>query len=169
MGFFFVQWGLIVVGAILHMLLDRKPNRRTPRRLVELGLLWILVAGGAWAILGGYAHIGPDSTETAEDIGYQQSFFQWEVGWGDIAVGVLGVMCIWRRDSFMTAAVIALTLSYGGDAIGHIMQLVEHDNHEVNNVWAIPSDIVQPVAAVVLLIAYRMMAPKPAPALTGSP
>ncbi|MGH8983113.1 MAG: DUF6790 family protein [Acidimicrobiia bacterium] len=164
MAFFVLQWVVIVVGAAVHMLLDRKPSRRTPRRLVELGLLWVLVAGGAWAIFGGFGHIGPDSTELAEEIGYRQSFFQWEVGWGDIAIGVLGVMCAWMRDSFMTAAVIALTLSYGGDAIGHVMQLVEHDNHADSNVWAIPSDILQPVAAIVLLIAYRTMAPKPTPA-----
>ena len=46
---------------------------------------------------------------------------------------------------------------YWGDAIGHIMQYTVHDNTAPDNVWAIPSDIIGPLLAVVLLIAYRRM------------
>lgn len=164
-AFFIVQWVLILGGATIHVLVDRHRHRRTGGRVVELYLLWILAAGGAWAVFGGFGHIGPNSTEIAEQIGYDQSMFQWEVGWGDIALGVLGIGCIWKRDSWLTAAVVALVIMYGGDAIGHIMQYVEHDNTEPNNVWAIPSDILQPVLAVVLFAAYRRRertAPTPA-------
>ena len=83
--------------------------------------------------------------------------FEWEVGWGDIAIGVLGVGCAWRhfRDGWMTAAVVALAISFWGDAIGHIMQLVAHDNHAPDNVWAIPADIGGPLLALILLVLYR--------------
>ncbi|QSB16591.1 hypothetical protein JQS43_10120 [Natronosporangium hydrolyticum] len=165
MVFFVGQWALIVVGFVLHLLLDRHPDRRTGPRAVELALLWVLVAGGAWAIIGGIAHIGPNSTEIADQIGYEPSMFQWEVGWGDIALGVLGIGCALRRlrGSWLTAAVVALAISYFGDAIGHLMQLVAHDNRAPSNVWSLPSDILQPLLAIGLLIGYRRTSRRPEP------
>jgi hypothetical protein len=122
-------------------------------------LVWILAFGGFWAIVSGIGHISGSSDQLAESIGYTQSMFQWEVGWGDIGLGVLGMGVIWRRDSWMTAAVVMLAIAYGGDAIGHIVQWVKHDNTEPDNVWAIPSDIVGPLLAVVLLVWYRRLSP----------
>lgn len=153
--YFALTTAVPIVGALVHVFVDSKANRRTAPRVIELFLVWIVAGTGAVAILGGIGHIGPNSTDLAEDIGFEQSFFQWEVGWGDIALGVVGFLCIWKRDSFMTAAVIVLVVQYGGDAIGHVMQLVEHDNTEPGNVLAIPTDIVFPLAAAILLFVYR--------------
>ena len=91
--------------------------------------------------------------------------FQWEVGWGDLALSVLLVGCAWPRlrGQWMTAAVVVLTIQYGGDAIGHVMEYVAHDNTAPDNVWAIPSDFLQPIVAIVLLFIYRTTA-KAAPA-----
>jgi hypothetical protein len=157
MIFFLTQWILLIIGWLVHFALDRSPYRRSRSRLIELALLWLLVGGGAWAILGALGHIGPYSTRTAAQIGYLPSMFQWEVGWGDMALGVLGIGCAWRRlrGSWLTAAVVVLVIAFGGDAIGHLMQLVAHNNTAPANVWSLPSDIAQPVLAVVLLIAYR--------------
>lgn len=157
MEFFGTTWITLILGWLIHVFADRHPDRRTRHRVIELALLWVLVGGGVWNLIGGLSHIGPYSDEVARQIGYTQSMFQWEVGWADIAVGVLGIGCAWRRlrGTWMTAAVVALAISFWGDAIGHIMQLVAHDNHAPSNVWAIPSDIVQPVLAIALLVAYR--------------
>ena len=86
---------------------------------------------------------------------------QWEVGWADITLGVLGAGCALHqlRGSWMTATVVAWTVSFGGDAIGHVMQLTAHDNQEPANVWSLPSDILMPLLAIVLLVAYRRSAP----------
>lgn len=153
--FFAVGWVILIVGGTIHVFADRKPNRRTARRVVEIYLIWLMAGGGVWAIIGGLGHISGNSDELAETIGYAPSMFQWEVGWGDIAVGVLGFVCIWKRNGWLTAAVVALALSYGGDAIGHIMQWTVHDNTAPDNVWAIPSDVAQPLIAIVLLVVYR--------------
>lgn len=161
MWFFTFTLATLVVGALLHTFLDRTPARRTKRRVVELWLLWFVVGGGVWAIFGGVSHLGPTSDEIARSIGYRQSMFQWEVGWADIAVGVLGVICVWKRDSWMTAAVVALAILYWGDAIGHIMEWVAHDNTAPSNVGAIPSDILQPLVAVILLLVYRALPASP--------
>jgi hypothetical protein len=157
MSFFVAMWLLLLVGWAVHTLVDRHPDRRTAPRVVELALLWLLVVGGAWTVLGGLSHLGPNSDRTAAGIGYAPSMFQWEVGWGDIAVGVLGIGCAWPRlrGSWLTAAVVALVISFGGDAVGHVMQLVAHDNRAPANLWALPSDVIQPLLAIGLLVAYR--------------
>jgi hypothetical protein len=160
MGFFAFTLLTLVVGALIHTYRDQHPDRLTRQRMIEIWLLWFVVGGGVWAIFGGLTHIGPWSAQIADSIGYRQSFFQWEVGWADIAVGVLGVVCIWKRDSWMTAAVVALAILYWGDAIGHVMQWVAHANTASSNVGAIPSDILQPLVAIALLVAYRRTRPR---------
>jgi len=153
--YFAFQSLVLVIGFVIHVLVDRHDDAKTKPRVVELALLWTVAGVGTWAILGGIAHIGPTSDTLAVEIGYTQSMFQWEVGWADIAIGVLGLGAIWKRDGWLDAAVTALAIGYGGDAIGHIMEYVAHDNAAGSNVWAIPSDIIQPLLAIVLLIAYR--------------
>lgn len=155
--FFLSPWVVYVVGVLVHYFVDKVPARRTGHRFVELALLWLLVLFGFMAILGGVSHIGPTSTQIAEQIGYVQSMFQWEVGWADIALGVLGVACAWQRfrDGWMTAAVVTMVIMYWGDAIGHVMEYVTYDNAAPGNFWAIPADFLQPLLAVVLLIIYR--------------
>lgn len=168
-AYFAIQWLVLLVGVVVHVLVDRRRHGHRDGRVVELALLWVLVFGGAYAIYGGIGHISGMSDQLAETIGYAPSMFQWEVGWGDIALGVLGVGCAWRalRGQWLTAAVVVLAVQYGGDGIGHVMQWVANDNTAPDNVWAIPSDFLQPLLAIVLLLAYRRNPPavaEPAPA-----
>lgn len=160
-SYFVLQWIVLLGGAAIHWLIDRRRHGHQAGRGVELVLLWLLVFGGGWAIFGGIGHISGMSGEVAEQIGFAQSMFQWEVGWGDIALGVIGLGCAWRvlRGHWMTAAVVVLAIQYMGDGIGHIMEWVAHDNTAPNNVWAIPNDFIQPLLALVLLLAYRRAHP----------
>jgi hypothetical protein len=118
-----------------------------------LAALWLLVGMGAFSLLSGFGHIGPTSDQTAASIGYAPSMFQWEIGWADIALGVLGVLCVRRvhRGRWTDATILALTISFFGDAIGHVMQLVAHANTAPNNVWAIPSDILVPLLSALFV------------------
>lgn len=157
-SFFAAMWVVVILGTAIHLAVDRHRHGRRPGRGTELSLLWVMVFGsGAWAIWGGVLHISGSSHQLATSIGYAPSMFQWEVGWGDIALGVLGVGCAWKalRGQWLTAAVVVLAVQYGGDGIGHIMQWVAHDNTAPDNVWAIPSDFVQPMVAIALLVIYR--------------
>lgn len=162
MVFFAASWVITIIGWVIHVLVDRAPNRRTGHRVLELFFLWLLVITGVFSIIGGIGHISGMADELAIQIGYAPSMFQWEVGWGDIALGVLLIMVAKKRfrDGWLTAAVVVLTVQYGGDAIGHIMQYVAHDNTAPSNVWAIPSDIAQPILAIIFLILYRRGAAK---------
>ncbi|WP_214318096.1 DUF6790 family protein [Nonomuraea sediminis] len=154
-AFMILLFLVLIVAPLVHVLVDRSPARRTRHRVVELWLLWWVGGSGALGVLAGLQHIGPFAPEIADGIGFAHSPFQWEVGWADIAVGTIGFLSIWNRGSFLTAAVIALSILYLGDAIGHIMQLIAHGNMAPGNVWTIPTDILQPLVAIALLIAYR--------------
>jgi hypothetical protein len=73
---------VLLLGWLTHLAVDRHPDRRTGRRAMELALLWLLVGGGV-------GHVGPNSTDIADQIGYRPSMFQWEVGWAHIAIVLL--------------------------------------------------------------------------------
>ena len=70
MTFFLLPWIITFLGWGVHVAVDRSPQRRTGRRMVELLLLWVLVFGGIWSLIGALGHLGPNSTEIAEGIGY---------------------------------------------------------------------------------------------------
>lgn len=156
---FLITFFAPVILATIHVFVDRKDDRRSKRRVVELYLIWWIAGSGFWGVFSGFGHIGPTRAEIAAQIGpaYIPSMFQWEVGWSDIAVGTVLFLCIWKRGSFMTAAVIVWAISYWGDAIGHIMQMTHHDNQAVANVWTIPTDIAGPLTAIILLVVYRRL------------
>lgn len=155
MFFFVIPWIVLVIGIVANVLLDRHELRRTSPRIVEIALLWTVVWFAVWGLLGVAGHIGPNSEQTATSIGYAPSMFQWEVGFGDLALCTMGVLSYWFRDRWMTAGVVALAISYWGDALGHIMQYYGDGNDAPNNTFAIPSDILQPLVGIVLLVMYR--------------
>jgi hypothetical protein len=86
-----------------------------------------------------------------------------EVGFADLAIGVLGVLCCRFRDGFLLAAVLAVSISYLGDAYGHIHQTAIHDNHAPDNtglvLWA---DFIAPLVAISLYALRRRADPAPA-------
>jgi hypothetical protein len=148
--FFLLPFIVAVIGALVQT----RKHHATGARSLELWLVWWMVTSGVIAVFGGLGHIGPNSDSIAEGIGYRQSFFQWEVGWYDIGIGVLLIGSAWRRDlGWLTATVVMWAIGYGGDAIGHAMQWIEHDNTEPSNIWALPSDIIGPAVAIGLLLA----------------
>lgn len=159
MGYFLFQWVVIVLGFGLHAALDRTRYRHTKGRVAELAALWMVVGFGAWSIWGGVFHVGPTSTSIAEQIGYAPSMFQWEVGWADIAFGVLGVLCVMRRfrTGWTDALLAGLTIYFFGDGIGHIMQLVVHGNVAPDNVWALPADFLIPIVSIVAVLVARRL------------
>lgn len=169
MVYFMLPWLIILIGWGIHVFVDKVPTKRTKHRVVELLLLWLLVTTGAFGLIGATAHVTGLSDETAIGIGYEQSMFQWEVGWGDYALCVLLIGCALQRfrGTWMTAAVVVLTIQYGGDAIGHVMEYVADNNTAPENVWAIPSDFLQPIIAIILLVIYRQGEKKLAPPSEG--
>jgi uncharacterized protein DUF6790 len=129
----------------------RRPTERD--QAVEVVLLWwLVVAIGVAGIVGALFHLF-DGARIAEEIGFTRGDggFQTEVGFGDLALGVAAVLCIWFRDRYWLAIVVVATISLWGDAFGHIHQAVVNDNHDPDNTGPVLyADILFPLVAVVL-------------------
>jgi hypothetical protein len=153
---FLVFAAVALAGAAIHRHRDGQP--RSAARTLEIVLIWwMVVAVGIAAIFGSIFHFfdGPD---TAREIGFSNGDggFQTEVGFADLAIGVLGVLCSRFRDGFLLAAVVAVSICYLGDAYGHLHQAAIHDNHAPDNtgltLWA---DFIAPLVAIGLYVLWR--------------
>jgi len=93
----------------------------------------------------------PDAS--AAEIGWADSPFQYEVGIADLTVGVLGIIAFWGNFSFRAAAAIAGIVWYGGDAIGHVRQMIVAGNFAPGNAgpwfW---TDVLVPVVLLVCMV-----------------
>jgi hypothetical protein len=147
---------IALIGAAIHRHRDSQP--RSAARTLEIVLVWwMVVAVGIAAIFGAMFHFF-DGPKTAHEIGFSNGDggFQTEVGFADLAIGVLGVLCARFRDGFLLAAVIAVSISYLGDAYCHLHQAAIHDNHAPDNtgltLWA---DFIAPLVAIGLYALWQ--------------
>lgn len=148
---------IALVGAAIHLLVQRGP--RTPARILVILLVWLLaVAIGASGLFAAMGHLFmPD--EVARSIGWPPgSPFQRENAFADLGVGVLGILCIWKRDNFWDATAIMASILLIGDAYGHVYEWIAHGDTAPNNIGApLYSDIIVPLLVVILLLTYRKL------------
>ena len=162
---FLVFAAISLIGAAIHLHRDSQP-RSTARSLEIFLVWWMVVAVGISGVFGSMFHFfdGPD---TARNIGFTNGDggFQTEVGFADLAIGVLGVLCAWFRDRFLLAAVLAVSIAYLGDAYGHLHQAAIHDNHARDNTGLVLwSDFIVPLVAIALYaLLERALRRGPAP------
>jgi hypothetical protein len=155
----YVLYALVaLIGAGIH--LWRHPDEREGEQAIEVVLLWwIVVTIGVAGIVGGLFHL-LDGAGIAKEIGFTRGDggFQTEVGFGDLALGLAAMMCIWIRDRYWLAILLVATISLWGDAYGHIHQEVVNDNHDPDNTGAILyADIVFPLAGLLLFAARERL------------
>ena len=86
--------------------------------------------------------------------------FQQEVAIADLALGILGILCVRFRGNFWLAATVAATVMMWGDAIGHIVQIVRHGNRHPGNAGAILWTAILIPAVAIGLLSYRSHAAK---------
>ena len=123
---------LPILGASIHIAVSRK-RRSSGVAIAETYLLYLLVIYvGLMGLLTAYAHVFRP-VQTSASIGWSTSPYEYEVGMADMTIGVLGVLCLWFRGNFWLATAIAEALWLLGDAIGHVRQVVESNNHAENN------------------------------------
>lgn len=89
----------------------------------------------------------------AEQIGFPAGNpFQFEVAVANLSFGVLGLLCTKHRGGFMAATIIGVSVFLLGDAYGHVVQWLGHDNTEPGNVGGpLFADIIFPAATLTLL------------------
>jgi hypothetical protein len=147
---------LALIGAAIHTWRQPRPHR--PARTLEIFLVWWLaMAIGVGGIASAAVHV-LDGPATAEEIGFTRGDggFQFENAMGDLALGVVGIMCIWFRGNFWIAALTFVTIQYYGDAYGHFYQWIANGNTEVGNIgpplWL---DIILPTVGWLLFAMFK--------------
>lgn len=115
-------------------------------------LFFVVGFGSLFAFMG---HIF-NSNEVAKKIGWPSGNpFQFEVGIANLSYGVLGIMCMWFRNEFWIAAVVAVSIFYIGAGICHISDKHKNKNvSELNVGFPLYFDFILPIVLIVLLCLY---------------
>lgn len=147
-----------------HLLLDKQA--RTLARRIELLMLYLFaISVGANGIGGAFGHLFL-SDLVAEGVGWEAgSPFQLEMGFANLALGLLGIMAIGRRGGFRTATIIATATIGFGATIVHLIDIAAAGNLAPGNTIQNVSNILDPV----LLIALTWLAGRLADPDTESP
>lgn len=155
----FIGFGLLI--ALINIIYGKKPV--TIYRALEVVLLWQLVCGfGLFGILGAAGHV-LNADAIAKSIGWPTgSPFQTEVGIANLAFGILGLLCYFKRDGFWLATILGEVIFFMGAGVLHIYQMYAYGNFAPNNAGLILYfDIFYPVVILFLYALYKYMGGKP--------
>lgn len=123
---------LALIAAAIHLAVS-PAARATPHSIARTFLLYLLVFYvGLMELLAAPGQVFRP-IQTAAMIGFAPSPFQYEVGMANLAIGVLGILCIWIRGRYWLAIALANAIWLIGDAIGHARQLAIAGNHAPYN------------------------------------
>lgn len=149
----------MVAGQWIHILLDRSPDRLTPLRRFTIGLLWIVGGSDFWVLVTGLIYLSPSSIQLSPEAAAAPGLVHWELAWTDITLGVLLLGCIARRNrgSWLTAAVVAMSMLYISDIVGNLIQIFGREIYTSYHVWAIPTAAIQVTLAITYLRIYRKL------------
>lgn len=149
---------LLPILAALIALIHIRWKHIAGYQAIGVVLMWQLAIGlGLGLIWGGLGHLlMPD--QVAESIGWATgSPFQREVGMWDLALGIVGVLCLVFRDEwFWTATIIGTGIFYVSAGLGHVYELIVHGDTAAFNAGAVMYlDLFYPFFLAVLLILYH--------------
>lgn len=139
----FVVLGLVITG--YQVFLKKKPFRES---LLRNTLVFVVGLSGFYAFAGHYFL----SDMVAESIGWPKGNpFQQEVGFANLAFGVLGVLCLWRSIEFRIATAIGYSIFLLGAAITHLDDIGASNNMAEGNAgFILYFDILLPFVLLVL-------------------
>jgi 4-amino-4-deoxy-L-arabinose transferase-like glycosyltransferase len=150
--FLFSILPLIVAAA--HVALDRSAQSR--ERRLEVFLLYLFGVGVAGSGIGGFFGHFFLSDLAAESIGWPKGNpFQLEVGFANLAIGILGALALGRRDGFREATVIAVSVLGVGATIVHGVDIFETGNLAPGNTLQNVSNLLKPALLIGFLAAIR--------------
>jgi hypothetical protein len=148
---------VMLVAAVLLAIVANRRRVDVPGGFANQLLGWLLLLSvGAQGVYTFVIHVFfPE--ESAKNIGWAVSPFQYEVGIADLTVGVLGVIAFWGNFSFRLAAAIAGIVWYWGDAVGHVQQMLVANNFAPGNAgpWFWTDVLVPPLLILLLVLVWR--------------
>jgi hypothetical protein len=149
---------LPVLLATLHVRHDPAAKDRSWK--VEVYLIYLFMLGVAASGLSGFfGHVfKPDAV--AESIGWPKgSPFQQEMGFANLALGVLGLIAAGRRDGFREATVIAVAIVGVGATVVHVTDILQEGNLAPGNSIQNVANLLKPALLIPLLIVSRRSEP----------
>ena len=157
----FIYSILPLIIAVVHLSLDKSSQSR--ERKLEIFLLYLFSVGVAGAGIGGFFGHFFISDPVAESIGWPTGNpFQLEVGVANLAVGILGIVAMGRRDGFREATVIAATVFGVGATAVHVMDVIASGNLAPGNTIQNVSNLLRPALLIAFLAASRRAEHSPA-------
>jgi hypothetical protein len=149
MVFLFYDLLGIIVGAI-DALFFSKAN--TVAAFASRMLLWEVVIGiGFLGIMCFLGHVLA-SEKVAEYIGWQSNYFQKELGFAELGMGVIAIMSLWRKSQFIDCSIIvALTTCIGATYV-RITDLTKNKNLTRGNILSLLPDLFIPLSLITLKI-----------------
>ena len=146
-------WVLAIsVPAALNV---RHAGRRDRSGQAEIVLMYVLGVSGAIGMFNVLLHTA-FADDVAATIGWPPGNpFQTEVGFANLAIGIVGFACFWRYDFWLPAIAAKSVFAWGAGAT-HVLDFVRTGNMSSNNagpilVW----DFLLPVVAISLYILAR--------------
>lgn len=149
----FAYLGLPLILAGLVIGIDKSVNTR--ERRLEVLLIYMFAFGAASGIAGALGHLFA-SDLVAEAIGWEAgSPFQLEIGFANLAFGVLAAIAVNRRDGFREATVVGGAILSVGAFVVHMIDLVQHGNLAPGNTLINITNLGRPALLIFLLVAVR--------------
>jgi hypothetical protein len=149
---------LPVLLAAAHVRLDA--NAKDRLRRAEVFLIYLFMLGvGASGLSGFFGHVfTPDAV--AESIGWPKgSPFQQEMGYANLALGVLGLIAGGRRDGFREATVIAVAVVGVGATVVHVTDILQEGNLAPGNSLQNVGNLLKPALLIAALVVSRRSEP----------
>lgn len=140
--------------ALLHLRISKESQDRLWR--TEVCLIYFFVLGVGGGGLGGFFGHVFAADAVADSIGWPKgSPFQQEMGFANLALGILGFVAAGRRDGFREATVVALSVLAVGASVVHFADIIESGNLAPGNSIQILGNLVKPALLVPLLFMSR--------------
>lgn len=146
-----IFFSLALIGAVLHILVGKTG-------IIETLLLYFLVIDVGFKGIYGFIGHFFRSDMVAKFIGWPAGNpFQKEIAFTNLAFGVLGILCIWFRDSFWMATVIGVSVFWLGAALVHIEDIRKSGNLNPGNAGPVLfADVLMPIILFGLLIVHSL-------------
>ena len=143
----------LVVGLLCAFIsLARKPEPLRKQHVVEAIFSYFLLFNIGISYLYNFIMHVFFAEMSASFIGWQNSPFQYEVGFASLGFGIVGVLAFRQNLAFRAASIIGPSFFLWGAAGGHVYQMIANHNFAPGNAGIIFwTDIILPIIAFVLL------------------
>jgi hypothetical protein len=132
------------------------PQIKSHSQKMETYLVYLFGLGVAGGGIGGFFGHMFLSDFIADSVGWPAgSPFQLEMGFANLAIGVLGLVAIARRDGFREATVMTATVLSVGASVVHFIDIFETGNLAPGNTIQNISNLLKPALLIGFLIASR--------------